>query len=35
MAYADTDGDGTADVAVQYDDQGNVVAGGRVRRDHR
>jgi hypothetical protein len=27
VAFADTNSDGTADVAVQYDDQGNVVAG--------
>lgn len=27
LAFADTDGDGTADVAVQYDEDGNVVAG--------
>lgn len=27
LAFGDTDGDGVADVAVQYDDEGNVVAG--------
>jgi hypothetical protein len=27
LAFADTDGDGTADVAVQYDEDGNPIAG--------